>query len=771
MNFEIDTIGATAKKPHASQTVRKSRLREGRPHPLGATWDGLGVNFALFSAHATKVELCLFDQDGQREIERIELPEYTDEVWHGYLPDARPGTTYGYRVHGLYEPTAGHRFNPNKLLLDPYAKQIIGQLTWNPALFGYQMETRNDLTFDERDSAPYMLKARVIDPAFTWGRERRPHNPWERTVIYEAHVRGFTMRHPTVPEPLRGTYAGLASKEVIDYVRSLGVTAVELLPVHTFIDDTYLTDKGLRNYWGYNSLGFFSPVRRYAANSDLAFAEFKEMVAHLHDAEIEVILDVVYNHTAEGNELGPTLSFKGIDNASYYRLAPDRRYYINDTGTGNTVNLSHSRVLELVTDSLRYWVEEMHVDGFRFDLATILCREPHGFDEDGRFLDTCRQDPVLSQVKLIAEPWDCGPGGYQVGRFSPGWAEWNDRYRDTVRAFWRGDEGKLPELASRLTASADLFNKRGRRPWASVNFITAHDGFTLYDLVSYNDKHNEANGENNQDGHSHNLSSNYGCEGPTGDREIQAVRVRQMRNLLATLLLSRGTPMIMAGDEIGRTQRGNNNAYCQDNEISWIDWDGLTDDQRGLAKFVQKLTAIRQALPMLRRGRFLTGEFDEELGVKDVAWLTPAGDEMKHEHWTDPNGRCFGVLLDGRAQETGIRRIGSDSTLLLVLNAHHDVVPFRLPEAVGGTRWVRLIDTNRDESEEAEDFEFGHVYEVTGRSLLLFILQPTHKRGKETDAERSYQHVMQAFEDALSTPMALPADPDRARRRGPADPR
>jgi isoamylase len=767
MNVEIETIGSTAKKPDAPQVMRRSRIREGRPHPRGATWDGLGVNFALFSANATKVELCLFDQDGAREIERIELPEYTDEVWHGYLPDARPGTTYGYRVHGPYDPAAGHRFNPNKLLLDPYAKQIVGQLTWNPALFGYQMETRDDLTFDERDSAPFMLKSRVIDPAFTWGSERRPETPWEKTVIYEAHVRGFTMRHPAVPEPFRGTYAGLASKEVVDYIRSLGVTAVELLPVHTFIDDSYLMEKGLTNYWGYNSLGFFAPVRRYAASSDFAFAEFKEMVAHLHDAGIELVLDVVYNHTAEGNELGPTLSFKGIDNASYYRLAPDRRYYINDTGTGNTVNLSHSRVLQLVTDSLRYWVQEMHVDGFRFDLATILGREPHGFDEDGRFLDTCRQDPVLSQVKLIAEPWDCGPGGYQVGRFSPGWAEWNDRYRDTVRAFWRGDERKLPELASRLTASADLFNKRGRRPWASVNFITAHDGFTLCDLVSYNDKHNLANGENNNDGHSHNLSHNYGVEGPADDPDVQGVRLRQMRNMLATLLLSRGTPMILAGDEFGRTQQGNNNAYCQDNEISWVDWPGISEQQRGLAKFVQKLMAIRQSLPMLRRGRFLNGEFDEELGVKDVAWLTPAGDEMTPAHWSDPNGRCFGVLLDGRAQETGVRRIGSDSTLLLILNAHGDVVPFRLPEAVSGTRWVRLIDTNL-ESDELDNFELGHVYQVTGRSLLLFILKPTHTRGQETDAERSYQHVLQAFEDASIKPVALPGEVDPEEMLEPA---
>jgi isoamylase len=768
MNFESPHRPATKTRPVLFRPFTRSRVREGRPYPLGATWDGLGVNFALFSAHATRVELCLFDQDGEREIERIDLPEYTDEVWHGYLPDARPGTIYGYRVHGPYEPAAGHRFNPNKLLLDPYAKQIVGQLTWNPALFGYQMEKADDLTFDERDSAPYMLKARVIDPAFTWGRERRPQTSWEKTIFYEAHVRGYTIRHPEVAPQFRGTYAGLATKEVVDYIASLGVTAIELLPVHTFVDDSYLTDKGLKNYWGYNSIGFFAPARRYAANTEFAFAEFKEMVAHLHDADIEVILDVVYNHTAEGNELGPTLSFKGIDNASYYRLAPDRRYYINDTGTGNTFNLSHSRVLQLVTDSLRYWVQEMHVDGFRFDLATILAREPHGFEEDGRFLDACRQDPVLSRVKLIAEPWDCGPGGYQVGRFSPGWAEWNDRYRDTVRAFWRGDEGKLPELASRLTASADLFNKRGRRPWASVNFITAHDGFTLNDLVSYNDKHNEANGEDNRDGHSHNLSNNYGIEGPTDDLEIRAVRLRQMRNMLATLILSRGTPMLLAGDEFARTQQGNNNAYCQDNEISWVDWEGIDDDGRMLADFTQKLIVIRQALPMLRRGRFLTGEYDEELGVRDVSWLTPAGDEMKPEHWTDPNGRCLGVLLDGRAQETGIRRVGSDSTLLLVLNAHDDVVPFHLPEAAGGSRWVRLIDTNLGENEGIETFAFGHDYAVTGRSLLLFILEPSHTKGQATDAERSYHHVLQAFEDASSEPLpfppAVPAAAERAEK-------
>ncbi|WP_422003158.1 glycogen debranching protein GlgX [Reyranella sp.] len=727
---------------------RSSRLSEGLPYPLGATWDGLGVNFALFSANATKVELCLFDAGGEREIERITLPEYTDEVWHGYLPDARPGTVYGYRVHGPYEPAAGHRFNPNKLLLDPYTKQMIGKLEWNPALFGYKMETGDDLTFDERDSAPFMLKSCVIDTAFTWGRAPQRHTRWDSTIIYEAHVRGLTQRHPGIPEAIRGTYAGLASREMTSYLASLGMTAVELLPVHTFVDDSYLLEKGLRNYWGYNTIGFFAPARRYAANADFAFAEFKEMVAHLHDAGLELILDVVYNHTAEGNQLGPTLSFKGIDNASYYRLAPDPRYYVNDTGTGNTVNLSNSRVLQLVMDSLRYWATDMRVDGFRFDLATILGREPHGFEEDGRFLDACRQDPVLSRVKLIAEPWDVGPGGYQVGRFSPGWAEWNDAYRDTVRAYWRGDDGQVPKLAARLTASADLFAKRGRRPWASINFITAHDGFTLADLVSYNDKHNEANGENNQDGHDHNLSANYGAEGPTDDKAIRATRLVQMRNLLATLFLSRGTPMLLGGDEVGRSQQGNNNSYCQDNEISWIDWQGIGPDGRAQAEFVRKLVMIRNALPMLRRGRFLTGAYDEELGVKDVSWLTPSGEEMTEENWDDPHARSLGILLDGRAQETGIRRVGDDSTLLLIVNAHTEVVPFTLPSAASGSRWIRLVDTSDPEGDGLARHEFGQRCDVPGRALLLFILQPERTPQRATAAERSFQRVVQAVEEA-----------------------
>jgi glycogen operon protein len=726
MNDKIETRESPMTEIVAPSVRRTSRVREGLPYPLGATWDGLGVNFALFSANATKVELCLFDADGKHEVERIELPEYTDEVWHGYLPDARPGTIYGYRVYGPYEPTAGHRFNPNKLLLDPYAKQLIGDLIWNPALFGYTIGSPDaDLSFDKRNSATFMPKCRVVESAFTWGHERRPRTSWERTIIYETHLRGFTMRHPAVPKEIRGTFSGLMHHEVINYIRSLGVTAVELLPIHAFVDDSYLIEKGLRNYWGYNSIGYFAPQPRYLATPFIN--EVKEMVSHLHDAGIEVILDVVYNHTAEGNELGPTLSFKGIDNASYYRLAPDQRYYINDTGTGNTVNLSHTRILQMVTDSLRYWAQEIHVDGFRFDLATILGREPHGFEEDGRFLDTVRQDPSLSQVKLIAEPWDCGPGGYQVGRFSPGWAEWNDRYRDTVRAYWKGEDGKLPELASRLTASADLFDKRGRRPWASVNFVTAHDGFTLNDLVSYDDKHNEANGEGNKDGHDHNLSWNHGVEGPTNDPAIRELRFRQMRNILATLLFSQGTPMLLAGDEFARTQKGNNNAYAQDNEISWIDWEGVDEDGAELLDFTRKLIQLRQAMPILRRGRFLSGNYNEELDVKDVTWLTPSGDEMTAEHWESPHARCMSILLDGRAQPTGIRKRGTDVTILLILNAHHDVVKCKLPEVTGGQGWFCLLDTNQPDLETPSEFAFGKEYTVTGRSLLLFQLKPQHQ--------------------------------------------
>ncbi len=710
-------------------TINSARLREGSPDPRGATWDGLGVNFSLFSAHATKVELCLFDDTGQTELERVELPEYTNEIWHGYLPDARPGTTYGYRVHGPYEPEAGHRFNPNKLVLDPYAKAHVGAFTWNDACFGYAIgDERDDLSFDERDSASFMPKCRVIDPAFTWGRERAPSVPWDRTILDETHVRGYTRLHPAVPEELRGTFAGLGRKEVVDYIRSLGVTSVELLPVHAFIDDSNLLNRGLNNYWGYNSIGFFAPDPRYSAVPDFVFAEFKEMVARLHDAGLEVILDVVYNHTAEGNEHGPTLSFRGIDNLSYYRLTADNpRYYVNDTGTGNTLNMDHARVVQMVTDSLRYWATEMHVDGFRFDLGTILAREADGFNEAHGFLQSCLQDPVLSTTKLIAEPWDIGPGGYQVGGFPPGWAEWNDKFRNTVRAWWRGDEGKQAEMATRLAASADCFAHRGRKPWASVNFITAHDGFTLQDLVSYDDKHNEANGEENRDGHSDNLSWNHGAEGPTDDPEIITLRDRQKRNLLATLLLAQGTPMMLAGDEFGRTQHGNNNAYCQDNEISWVNWD-FGQGAVELAEFVRKIIAMRNSFPILRRSRFMTGEYNADLAVNDVRWLTPDASDIEQAQWQDGNARCFGMLMDGRAQASGIKRPASDATVLLVLNAHHDVVTFTLPEVMGGNTWRCLLDTNVPDDTGMETYASGEGYVITGRSVVLFVLEPESRR-------------------------------------------
>ena len=706
------------------QTSRAaSRIAEGLPHPLGATWDGVGVNFALFSANATKVELCLFDQEGTTELERIELPEYTDEVWHGYLPDARPGTVYGYRVHGPWAPEEGHRFNPHKLLLDPYAKGHVGELRWGPEVFAYIMESGDDLTFDERDSAGNMPKCVVIDPAFTWMRDRRPDVPWEQTIFYEAHVRGFTKLHPSVPEDLRGTFSGLANKEVVDWIKGLGITSVELLPVHTFINDDNLLDKGLTNYWGYNSIGFFAPDPRYSSKPAFAHAEFKEMVAHLHDAGLEVILDVVYNHTAEGNERGPSLSFKGIDNASYYRLLPDTpRYYINDTGTGNTLNLSNARVLQMVTDSLRYWVQEMHVEGFRFDLGTILAREPGGFSEGSGFLDSCRQDPVLNSVKLVSEPWDCGPGGYQVGQFPPGWAEWNDKFRDELRRFWKGDEGMAPALAARMSASADLFNKRGRKPWATVNFITAHDGFTLRDAVSYNDKHNDANGEDGRDGNSTNHSWNHGAEGETDDADINERRRRHMRNLLATLFLSQGTPMLLAGDEFGRTQGGNNNAYCQDNEISWLDWN-IPDWGMTQVKLVRRLTKLRHDYPILRRGRFFTGTPIDETDVKDVTWINASGHEMEDTDWGDPGMKCFGMLIDGRAQATGIRKPGSDTTMLIATNAHHDMVTFTLPDCTNGQSWELVFDTNVPDRDDAQRFAIGDTYDVTSRSLLLFALQ------------------------------------------------
>jgi glycogen operon protein len=703
--------------------TKKSVVSEGLPHPCGATWDGKGTNFAIFSGNATKVELCLFDERGERELERVVLPEYTNQIWHGYLPDLGPATVYGYRVHGPYQPEAGHRFNPNKLLLDPYACGHTGELQWNPALFGYQMETMDDLTFDERDSAPFMPKCVVVDPDFEWS-EARSHRriPWDDTIIYEMHVRGFTKRRPKVPDKLRGTFAGLGQKEVIDYICSLGVTSVELLPIHTFVNDSHLREKGLTNYWGYNSIGFLAPDPRYAYEREQTLREFKEMVARLHEGGLEVILDVVYNHTAEGNERGPTLSFKGIDNRSYYRLLPDnQRYYINDTGTGNTLNISHGRVIQMVLDSLRYWVEQTQVDGFRFDLGTILAREPNGFDNQSGFLKACTQDPVLNTVKLIAEPWDCGPGGYQVGEFPPGWAEWNDNFRDTVRDFWKGDATPAA-LSTRLVASPDLFDRLGRRPSACINFVTAHDGFTLNDLVTYNEKHNEANKEDNQDGSSDNRSWNCGVEGPSDDPDINRLRERQLRNFLATLLLSQGTPMLLAGDEFGRTQQGNNNAYCQDTDISWLDWD-IGDKGSSLIRFVQKLTNLRHKYPILRRNRFLTGQYVEEVGVKDVTWINANGSEMTSEQWQDATMRCFGMLLDGRAQATGIRKSSSDATLLVVINGHAELVQFTLPEYSGGSRWSLLVDTNVSDLEVKGTYNPKDTYAVSSRSLLLFALE------------------------------------------------
>jgi isoamylase len=700
-------------------------MREGLPHPRGATWDGKGTNFAIFSAHATKVEVCIFDENGERELERIELPEYTNQIWHGYLPDVRPGAIYGYRVHGPYEPENGHRFNPNKLLLDPYAVAHRGELKWDPAIFGYKMESGDDTTFDERDSAPFMPKCVVVDPNFDWhgqGVLSEFRLPFDDTIIYELHVKGFTKSFPGLEEGLRGTYAGLGAEPVVKYIKELGVTSVELLPVHFFINDSNLLEKGLTNYWGYNSIGFFAPDPRYAKDRKHPLREFKEMVARLHDAGIEVIMDVVYNHTAEGNERGPTLSFKGIDNASYYRLLPDKpRYYINDTGTGNTLNLSHARVIQMVTDSLRYWAEQARVDGFRFDLGTILAREPNGFDNQSGFLKACSQDPCLSRIKLIAEPWDCGPGGYQVGAFPPGWAEWNDKFRDTTRKFWTGN-APASALTESLCATASIFNRQGRRPWASINFVTAHDGFTLNDVFSYNEKHNEANGEDNKDGSSNNNSWNCGAEGPTDDPAIIALRKRQIRNVMATLLLAQGTPMMLAGDEFGRTQGGNNNAYCQDNEISWLNWE-LREKGEQLITFTRRLTRMRHKYPILRRNLFLTGQYNEELGVKDLTWINANGSEMQHENWGDEGMRCFGMLLDGRAQVTGIRQRGRQATLLIVINDHHDLVEFTLPECPGGDTWSLLIDTNITDNSEQGKFKVGDAYGVTARSLLVFALE------------------------------------------------
>ncbi|MEX2643513.1 MAG: glycogen debranching protein GlgX [Acetobacterales bacterium] len=682
-------------------------VSEGLPYPLGSTWDGAGVNFALFSANAEKVELCLFDHKGRREVERIVKPEYTDEVWHAYLADVRPGQLYGYRVHGPYDPQNGHRFNPNKLLIDPYARALSGQIRWHDAHFGYRVgSTREDLSFDRRDSAFMMPKSVVVDEAFTWGGDVRPATSWADTIIYEAHVKGMTARHPDVPPHWRGKFSGLADPHVIDHLVDLGVTAIELLPIHAYFDERELSKRGLANYWGYNSIGFFAPDPRYVAPMSDIY-EFKLLVRRLHEAGIQVFLDVVYNHTAEGNHLGPTLSFRGIDNASYYKLVENnRRYYVDVTGCGNTVDLQHPRVLQMVMDSLRYWVEDCHVDGFRFDLATSLGRLTSGFDPGAAFFDAVRQDPVLNQVKLIAEPWDVGPEGYRLGGYGPGWAEWNGRYRDGMRSYWKGDAGSTPDVARGLLGFADLFEHQGRRPWASINFITAHDGFTLADMVSYNDKHNEANGESNQDGHDDNRSWNCGAEGPTDDPDVLALRHRQQRNFIATLLLSQGTPMILMGDEVGRSQGGNNNAYCQDNEISWFDW-GIGEDGQSLFRFTRDLIALRRSRRLLRQNRYVHDVPVGESGVRNGMWLRPDGVEIHGDDWLRPEARSVALVLAGE----------DEPSLMLLTNAYWEAVAFMLPD--WGRRWRLLVDTTLDEVEPGVGTTFSQSYEVGSKALVL----------------------------------------------------
>jgi glycogen operon protein len=676
------------------------RIWPGSPYPLGATWDGEGVNFSLFSQHATKVELCLFHGlDDPAESERIPLAERTDKVWHCYLPDLRPGQLYGFRVHGPYEPERGHRFNPNKLLIDPYAKAIAGGVVWSDALFGYRVgDPREDLSFDERDSATGVPKGVVIDQTFTWGDDRPPRVPWHRTVIYECHVKGMTMRHPDVPEHLRGTYLGLATDPIIDHLRSLSVTAVELLPVHHHMPERPVVERGLTNYWGYNSIGFFAPDVRFATGAlGQQVTEFRSMVKRFHRAGIEVILDVVYNHTAEGNHLGPTLSFRGIDNASYYRLDTARpRYYLDFTGCGNSLNMMHPRTMQLIMDSLRYWVSEMHVDGLRFDLASALARELYQVNRLGRFFDIIKQDPVISQVKLIAEPWDLGEGGYQVGNFPVGWAEWNGKYRDTVRRFWRGDAGQLPELAYRLSGSSDLYEDDERSPHASINFVTAHDGYTLHDLVSYERKQNEANGEGNRDGTEANWSRNWGAEGPTEAVHVMQMRERMMRNFLATLAFSQGVPMLSHGDELGRSQLGNNNAYCQDNELTWVNWD-LDAGQRKLLAFAQGVLAIRAANPVLRRRTFFRGHAITPHGVKDLAWLRADGLEMTDADWRAPRLHVLGMLVHGRAtdERDDRGRLAVGETVLILLNGGGRSRRFALPDLTEPGTWIEVLNTAR----------------------------------------------------------------------------
>ena len=694
----------------------------GSPYPLGATWDRSGVNFALFAENATGVDLCLFESpESPRESHRIRLTERSHHVWHAYLPGIQPGQLYGYRVHGPFEPENGHRFNPHKVLIDPYARAISGTIHWHDALFGYQVG-KDDLGYSTTDSAAYVPKGVVVDDRFDWGGDKAPKIPYHKSVIYETHVKGFTQLHPGIPAEMRGTYAALGHPVTVAYLLELGVTAVELMPVHHFVTDRYLLDQDLTNYWGYNSIGFFAPDVRYSGSGTRGgqVTEFKEMVKALHQVGIEVILDVVYNHTGEGNQLGPTLSFKGIDNASYYRLVEDqRRYYMDYTGTGNTLNANLPGVLRLIMDSLRYWVLEMHVDGFRFDLAATLARELHAVDRLSSFFDIIHQDPVISQVKLIAEPWDIGEGGYQVGNFPPGWSEWNGKYRDCIRDYWRGADSMLAEFAQRFTGSSDLYQGDYRRPTASINFITAHDGFTLHDLVSYNEKHNQANGENNQDGENHNRSWNCGAEGLTTDPAILALRSQQKRNLLTTLFLSQGVPMLLAGDELGRTQRGNNNAYCQDNYISWVDWAAADE---GLLAFTRKLIRLRKAHPVFCRRRWFQGLPIKGTGVEDIAWFLPEGTEMTEENWSHDFAKSLAVFLNGK----GLRSRGPsgeqivDDSFYVIFNAYHSPIVYQLPPRKYGREWTKILDTSNSRVEE-EGVAYGASENiiVEGRSVVL----------------------------------------------------
>ncbi|HET9956504.1 MAG TPA: glycogen debranching protein GlgX [Polyangiaceae bacterium] len=701
------------------------RVRPGKAHPFGATWDGEGVNFAIFSADATAVELCLFDSvDAKKESFQIKLKERTNRVWHVYLPDLRPGQLYGYRVHGPYAPLQGHRFNPNKLLLDPYAKAIAGGSRLADEHFGYRIgDPAMDLSFSETDSAPVMPKSVVVEGAFSWGDDRPPLVPWSRTLIYECHVKAMTMRHPEIPGHLRGTYLGLCSEPIIDHLKSLSVTAVQLLPVQHAISERRLTDMNMINYWGYNTIGFFAPDPRFATGAlGQQVTEFKTMVKVLHRAGIEVILDVVYNHTAEGNELGPTLCFRGVDQCAYYKLSPNNpRHHIDYTGCGNSFNLSNPRALQLVLDSLRYWVQEMHVDGFRFDLAVTLARDPYEFDMFSRFFATVQQDPVLSHVKLIAEPWDIGPGGYRVGGFPPGWAEWNGRYRDCVRRFWRGDEGQVPELASRLSGSSDLFHGGDRGPFASVNFVTCHDGFTLHDLVSYEHKHNEANAEENRDGTNDNQSRNWGVEGETRAQQVQRLRDRMKRNMLALLAFSQGVPMISHGDEIGRTQRGNNNAYCQDNDLTWLQWD-LDARQRELLAFTREVFRITNSNPVFRRRRFFDGDPVSTSGVKDVSWVRPEGGEMTNEDWGNPKNHSLGMLIHGEASDDVDERgrPNRGQTLLLLLNASVRARSFVLPVLPEAGHWQEVVNT----AQSTKRIPKGPAISVAPHSLVLLCYVP-----------------------------------------------